>query len=666
MAVISLSNAQLAFGHVALLDHAELSLEAGERIGLIGRNGTGKSSLLKVIAGQAKLDDGLLVLQQGLRIAYVEQEPQFDHDALIFDAVASGVDHIRQAQQSYQQLTTQLASGSDAALIEQLNALQATLDLSDGWNLTHRIETTLQRLQLDGQRPMTTLSGGMKKRVALARALVSLPDVLLLDEPTNHLDFSSIQWLENLLCEFRGSLLFITHDRSFLDKVATRIVELDRGRLQSYDGNFSAYQRRKADQLMVEDIERAKFDKFLAQEEVWIRKGVEARRTRNEGRVRRLESLRLERSRRREQLGQVKLALSSGEQSGKLVTELINVRMAYDDRVIVRDFSATILRGDKIGLIGVNGAGKTTLLRLILGEQMPDSGTARLGSRLQIAYFDQMREQLNEEASLADTISPGSDWVEVNGERKHVMTYLGDFLFAPERARSPVKSLSGGERNRLLLARLFAKPANVLVLDEPTNDLDIDTLELLEQLLEDYQGTVFLVSHDRMFLDHVVTQVFVAEGDGVWREYVGGYSDWERVRGPDLKSEPKNAGHKQSSPKQSSRAPTSQAAQQSLASDSSGSATISVSADAFGGAAPTLKPKKLSFKEQRELEQLPQMIEQLEAEQKDLSARLADPALYRQSPSEVQQLNQRYAELETLLTQALERWEAIELRAQGG
>lgn len=666
MAVISLSNAQLAFGHVALLDHAELSLEAGERIGLIGRNGTGKSSLLKVIAGQAKLDDGLLVLQQGLRIAYVEQEPQFDHDALIFDAVASGVDHIRQAQQSYQQLTTQLASGSDAALIEQLNALQATLDLSDGWNLTHRIETTLQRLQLDGQRPMTTLSGGMKKRVALARALVSLPDVLLLDEPTNHLDFSSIQWLENLLCEFRGSLLFITHDRSFLDKVATRIVELDRGRLQSYDGNFSAYQRRKADQLMVEDIERAKFDKFLAQEEVWIRKGVEARRTRNEGRVRRLESLRLERSRRREQLGQVKLALSSGEQSGKLVTELINVRMAYDDRVIVRDFSATILRGDKIGLIGVNGAGKTTLLRLILGEQMPDSGTARLGSRLQIAYFDQMREQLNEEASLADTISPGSDWVEVNGERKHVMTYLGDFLFAPERARSPVKSLSGGERNRLLLARLFAKPANVLVLDEPTNDLDIDTLELLEQLLEDYQGTVFLVSHDRMFLDHVVTQVFVAEGDGVWREYVGGYSDWERVRGPDLKSEPKNAGHKQSSPKQSSRAPTNQAAQQSLASDSSGSATISVSADAFGGAAPTLKPKKLSFKEQRELEQLPQMIEQLEAEQKDLSARLADPALYRQSPSEVQQLNQRYAEIETLLTQALERWEAIELRAQGG
>ena len=532
MAVISLSNAQLAFGHVALLDHAEFSLESGERIGLIGRNGTGKSSLLRVIAGQSKLDDGLLVLQQGLRITYVEQEPQFDDESLIFDAVAGGIAHIREALTTYYQLSEQLGSADDTALMERLHELQVELDVADGWNLNNRIETTLQRLQLDGQRKIATLSGGMKKRVALARALVAAPDVLLLDEPTNHLDFSSIQWLEELLREFRGSLLFITHDRSFLDKVATRIVELDRGRLQSYDGNFSAYQRRKADQLVIEDIEHAKFDKFLAQEEVWIRKGVEARRTRNEGRVRRLESLRLERSRRRDQQGQVKLALSAGEQSGKLVAELIDVRKAYGDRVIVNDFSATILRGDKVGLIGLNGAGKTTLLRLILGEQQPDSGTIRQGSRLQIAYFDQMREQLNEEASLAETISPGSDWVEINGNRKHVMTYLGDFLFAPERARSPVKSLSGGERNRLLLARLFAKPANVLVLDEPTNDLDIDTLELLEQLLEDYTGTVFLVSHDRVFLDNVVTQVFVAEGEGRWREYVGGYSDWERVRAP--------------------------------------------------------------------------------------------------------------------------------------
>ena len=653
MAVISLSNAQLAFGHVPLLDHAEFSLESGERIGLIGRNGTGKSSLLRVIAGQAKLDDGLLVLQQGLRITYVEQEPQFDDESLIFDAVAGGIAHIREALTTYYQLSEQLGSADDTALMERLHELQVELDVADGWNLNNRIETTLQRLQLDGQRKIATLSGGMKKRVALARALVAAPDVLLLDEPTNHLDFSSIQWLEELLREFRGSLLFITHDRSFLDKVATRIVELDRGRLQSYDGNFSAYQRRKADQLVVEDIEHAKFDKFLAQEEVWIRKGVEARRTRNEGRVRRLESLRLERSRRRDQQGQVKLALSAGEQSGKLVAELIDVRKAYGDRVIVNDFSATILRGDKVGLIGLNGAGKTTLLRLILGEQQPDAGTIRQGSRLQIAYFDQMREQLNEEASLAETISPGSDWVEVNGNRKHVMTYLGDFLFAPERARSPVKSLSGGERNRLLLARLFAKPANVLVLDEPTNDLDIDTLELLEQLLEDYTGTVFLVSHDRVFLDNVVTQVFVAEGEGRWREYVGGYSDWERVRAP---VEPVDS----KKPMQKSTASASAVS----SGDSAAAKSSATNASATTSSAAVAKPKKLSFKEQRELEQLPQLIADLEAEQTSISARLADASLYRQSPSDAQQLNQRYAEIDTLLVQALERWEEIESRSQ--
>jgi len=653
MAVISLSNAQLAFGHVALLDHAEFSLESGERIGLIGRNGTGKSSLLRVIAGQAKLDDGLLVLQQGLRITYVEQEPQFDDESLIFDAVAGGIAHIREALTTYYQLSEQLGSADDTALMERLHELQVELDVADGWNLNNRIETTLQRLQLDGQRKIATLSGGMKKRVALARALVAAPDVLLLDEPTNHLDFSSIQWLEELLREFRGSLLFITHDRSFLDKVATRIVELDRGRLQSYDGNFSAYQRRKADQLVVEDIEHAKFDKFLAQEEVWIRKGVEARRTRNEGRVRRLESLRLERSRRRDQQGQVKLALSAGEQSGKLVAELIDVRKAYGDRVIVNDFSATILRGDKVGLIGLNGAGKTTLLRLILGEQRPDAGTIRQGSRLQIAYFDQMREQLNEEASLAETISPGSDWVEINGNRKHVMTYLGDFLFAPERARSPVKSLSGGERNRLLLARLFAKPANVLVLDEPTNDLDIDTLELLEQLLEDYTGTVFLVSHDRVFLDNVVTQVFVAEGEGRWREYVGGYSDWERVRAP-----VELVDSKKPTQKSTASAPAASSINSAAAKSSATNASATTSSAAVA------KPKKLSFKEQRELEQLPQLIADLEAEQTSISARLADASLYRQSPSEAQQLNQRYAEIDTLLVQALERWEEIESRSQ--
>ena len=633
MSVISLSNAQLAFGHVALLDHADFSLEAGERIGLIGRNGTGKSSLLKVIAGLAKLDDGLLSFQQGLRIAYVAQEPEFNPQASVFDTVAAGVSNALELIAQYEQLTSQLGTDDDSALLEKMQQLQSSIDVVDGWNLENRVQTTLQKLNLDRTRLVGTLSGGMKKRVALARALVSAPDVLLLDEPTNHLDFSSIAWLEDLLQDFRVSLLFITHDRRFLDNVATRIVELDRGRLQSYPGNFTAYQTRKIEQQAIEDIESAKFDKVLAQEEVWIRKGVEARRTRNEGRVRRLEALRLERSRRRDQQGQVKLELAAGERSGKIVAELIDVDKSYDNRFIVKHFNAIIQRGDKIGLIGVNGAGKTTLLRLILGEETPDSGTVRQGSRVQVAYFDQMREQLNDEASLVETIAPGSDWVEINGQRKHVMTYLGDFLFAPERARSPVRTLSGGERNRLLLARLFAKPANVLVLDEPTNDLDIDTLELLEQLLEEYDGTVFLVSHDRTFLDNVVTQVVVAEGEGIWKEYVGGYADWERV---------------------------SRTSQSTSAKEVSKTAVKTKEL----AAEPTSKAKKLSFKEQRELEQLPLQIAALEAEQATLSERLADANLYAKEPAEAQKLSERFAEIDQLLMDSLERWEIIEAKTK--
>ena len=633
MSVISLSNAQLAFGHVALLDHADFSLEAGERIGLIGRNGTGKSSLLKVIAGLAKLDDGLLSFQQGLRIAYVAQEPEFNPQASVFDTVAAGVSNALELIAQYEKLTSQLGTDDDSTLLEKMQQLQSSIDVVDGWNLENRVQTTLQKLNLDRTRLVGTLSGGMKKRVALARALVSAPDVLLLDEPTNHLDFSSIAWLEDLLQDFRGSLLFITHDRRFLDNVATRIVELDRGRLQSYPGNFTAYQTRKIEQQAIEDIESAKFDKVLAQEEVWIRKGVEARRTRNEGRVRRLEALRLERSRRRDQQGQVKLELAAGERSGKIVAELIDVDKSYDNRFIVKHFNAIIQRGDKIGLIGVNGAGKTTLLRLILGEETPDSGTVRQGSRVQVAYFDQMREQLNDEASLVETIAPGSDWVEINGQRKHVMTYLGDFLFAPERARSPVRTLSGGERNRLLLARLFAKPANVLVLDEPTNDLDIDTLELLEQLLEEYDGTVFLVSHDRTFLDNVVTQVVVAEGEGIWKEYVGGYADWERV---------------------------SRTSQSTSAKEVSKTAVKTKEL----AAEPTSKAKKLSFKEQRELEQLPQQIAALEAEQATLTERLADANLYSKEPAEAQKLSERFAEIDQLLMDSLERWEIIEAKTK--
>lgn len=630
MAVISLSNAQLAFGHVPLLDRAEFSLETTERVGLIGRNGTGKSSLLKVLSGASRLDDGLLVMQQGVKIAYVDQEPHFDKAVSVFDAVAAGMGEMQALLKEYDALTGQFGGDDDEALMERMHDIQVKLDAADAWNLNNRVETTLDRLNLEPGALMGTLSGGMQKRVALACALVSAPDVLLLDEPTNHLDFTSILWLEGLLRDYKGSVLFITHDRSFLDNVATRIIELDRGRLLSFPGNFSAYQVRKAEQLEVEEVENAKFDKFLAQEEIWIRKGVQARRTRDEGRVRRLEALRMTRSVRRDQQGQVRLDVSAGERSGKIVAELDNINKCYGSKVIVKDFSATLLRGDKVGLIGLNGAGKTTLLKMILGEEKPDSGTVKQGTKLQVAYFDQMRAQLNEDASLADTIAPGSDWVEINGQRKHVMTYLNDFLFAPERARSPVKSLSGGERNRLLLARLFAKPANVLVLDEPTNDLDIDTLELLEELLEDYTGTVFLVSHDRTFLDNVVTQVIVAEGEGMWREYIGGYTDWERVRRTPL-----------SAPAPKANKP-----------------------DVKPVVPAAVKQKKLSFKEQRELDALPMLIAQLEAEQTAISAQLADPSSYKQKPDELQRLNKRFAVLDAELMEALEKWELIEARGK--
>ncbi len=638
MAIITLWDAQLAFGHYPMLDHAGFSMEAGEKIGLIGRNGTGKSSLLQVLAGQAELDDGFLNIQQDLSIAYVEQSPRYPEDKTVFEVVSAALDEIHGLMDEYQMLAASLEKDNNTKTLERFMALQSQLDATNAWNLNHRVENILDRLSLNRDDRIGSLSGGQYKRVALARGLVGEPDLLMLDEPTNHLDFESILWLENILKEFHGSLVFITHDRRFLDNIATRIVELDRGKLYAYPGNFSAYKAAKAKQLEVEAIEHAKFDKFLAQEEVWIRKGIEARRTRNEGRVRRLKALRLERAARRERQGQVRLSLSSGERSGRLVAELTNVCKSFGNRPIVKDFSDIILRGDKVGVIGPNGIGKTTLLKMILGEIPPDAGTVRLGTRLQIAYFDQMRAQLNDNDTLIDTISPGSEYVEVGGQRKHVMSYLSDFLFTPDRARSPVSSCSGGEKNRLLLARLFARPANVLVLDEPTNDLDIDTLELLESLLLDYDGTVFLVSHDRAFLDNVVTQVIAAEGEGLWREYAGGYSDWERTR-----PAPEAVAAKA---KASNRRP-----------------------DAGKPALPSKtairQRKKLSYKDQRELDALPAKIASLECEQEQLSQRLNDPAIYAGGSNEGIRLNQRFVEIEEELMACMARWEELEAKTAG-
>jgi ATP-binding cassette subfamily F protein uup len=527
MALLTLSNAHLAFGHVPLLDGAAISLEAGERVALIGRNGAGKSSLLKILAGQDKPDDGTLQLQTGLRRVYVAQEPLFASGVSVFDAVSEGVAEARELRERFER--------HDPA--DDMDAVQTRLEALDGWTWEQRVDQALHRLQLDPEAMVQDLSGGTKKRVALARALVAEPELLLLDEPTNHLDIDAIEWLQELLVAWRGALVIVSHDRAFIDAVATRIVELDRGVLRSYPGNFATYENTKARELLDEGLANARAEKLLAQEEIWIRKGVEARRTRSVGRVQRLVKLREQRAARRDTLGQVRLELDAGLPTGKIVAELKDVSMRYGERTLIERFTATILRGDKVGLIGPNGTGKTTLLKLILGELQPTSGSVRQGTRLQVAYFDQMRAGLDLDATLADTISPGSEWIETGNSRKHVMSYLTDFLFSPERANSPVRTLSGGERNRVLLARLFALPANVLVLDEPTNDLDIDTLELLEELLQAYAGTVFLVSHDRRFLDNVVTSTIAWEGDpafggrqGLWREYEGGYEDWKVQR----------------------------------------------------------------------------------------------------------------------------------------
>ena len=641
MALIVLTDAKLAFGHVDLLANTAFSLESGERIGLIGRNGTGKSSLLKILAGIEKMDDGLLQYQQGLRIAYVPQEPIFEAEETVFDAVSKGVAQAKALREEYEALSV---GEWDDASHHRLDEVQSQLEALSGWNWEQRVHETLDRLHLEADLKINTLSGGTKKRVALARALVEMPDVLLLDEPTNHLDLDSIAWLEELLKEYQGSVILITHDRAFLDNVCTQIVELDRGILRSYPGNFTQYEVLKEQELNSESLANARADKLLAQEEVWIRKGVEARRTRSVARIARLEKLRSSRAERRDAMGQVKLAVSSGDRSGKIVADLQNVSKTYD-RPIVKDFTATILRGDKVGLLGPNGAGKTTLLKLILGTIAPDSGTATMGTRIEVAYFDQMREGLDLNASLEDYISPGSEWIEINGNKKHVKSYLSDFLFAPERTNSPVSTLSGGERNRLLLARLFARPANVLVLDEPTNDLDIDTLDLLEQLLQDYKGTVFLVSHDRYFLDNVVTSIIANEGDGFWREYEGGYEDWKIQKARSDKIRAANASSKS-------------------AEKSEVKAEVKVEAKVEAKSAAKSGVQKLNGKERQELEALPLQIEVLETEQADIGIAMSNPDLYKNEPELAASMQARLSEITADLDQKLHRWEQLLSRSE--
>ena len=611
IALISLSAVHLAYGHHPLLDGADLTIQSDERIGLIGRNGAGKSSLLRLLDGRTQPDDGAITVAGHVRVATVEQEPILDETLTIEQTVMGEYDPD-----------------------------------NEDWQRGPRVLALIDKLGLPPEALVGTLSGGMRKRVALISAMANQPTLLLLDEPTNHLDLDGINWLETTLKQWPGSAIIITHDRRFLDSVATRIVELDRGKLLSFPGNFSDWQVRKAQWLESQRLENARFDKMLAQEEIWIRKGVEARRTRNEGRVRRLEQLRVERVARRERQGNVQLAVDAGQRSGKLVAELEHVHKSFGDHCVVKDYSTIIMRGDRIGIIGPNGAGKSTLLKLILGTLQADSGTIKLGTNLSVAYFDQMRSQLDENATLADVINPGSEWIDIGGNRKHVMSYLGDFLFSPARGTSPVRSLSGGERNRLLLARLFARPANVLVLDEPTNDLDIETLELLEELLQTYEGTVFLVSHDRAFMDNVVTGIIACESapdqPGFWREYEGSVQDWlvQSKRAQAIRAQ---AAQRSGTPPQAAPAASSSPA-------------------AAVPAASTPTRSKLSYKEQRELAELPTKIESLEKEQTNVRAQLSDGSVYQRDPGLAQQLFRRDTEIDDQLLAAMERWETLSAR----
>ncbi len=635
MSLISLSGAWLSFSDAPLLDNTELHIEQNERVCLVGRNGAGKSTLLKILSKELPLDDGRIVYEQDLVVSRLQQDPPRDVNGTVFDFVAEGVAEQAEVLKKYQELSVRVARDPSEQNLKQLAVLQETMEHQGLWRIENRIRDVLTRLALSADMHLSELSGGWLRKAALARALVCGPDVLLLDEPTNHLDIAAIGWLEEFLKEFGGSIVFISHDRSFIRNMATRIVDLDRGKLVSYPGDYDAYLTGKEEALRVEELQNAEFDRRLAQEEVWIRQGIKARRTRNEGRVRALKSMRREHAERRNVMGSAKMQVEEALRSGKIVFELEDVSYGIEGKTLLKDFSVQVQRGDKIALIGPNGCGKTTLLKLMLGQLKPDSGTVRCGTKLEVAYFDQHRAELDPERSVMDNLAEGKQEVIVNGRSRHVLGYLQDFLFHPKRAMTPVKALSGGERNRLLLARLFLNPSNLLILDEPTNDLDIETLELLEELIDGYQGTVMLVSHDRQFVDNTVTDCWIFEGDGVVNVYAGGYFD----------------AHQQQQQVQALRQPVSAPAVKS-------ETPKQIETKKRAG-------NKLSYHLVRELEQLPQRIEALENALETLQQRVADPAFFSGPHDETQRVLQEMADTEKSLEEAFERWESLEAQKNG-